>query len=98
MIYVVATLTIHQGMSETLLAAARPAIAETRKEVGCISYDLHHSVTDPDTFVFVERWEAREHLAAHMKAPHFLAWRAAGGPCIATRKIEIISGGSVETM
>ena len=98
MIYVVATLTIHPGMIETLLAAAKPAIAETRKEVGCLSYDLHQSATEPNTFVFVERWESRENLTAHFDAPHFKAWRAAGGPCIAARKIEIISPNNVETM
>ncbi len=98
MIYVIATLTIKPGMVDTLLAAAKPAIAETRKEQGCIAYDLHQSATDDHTFVFVERWETRENLSAHMQAPHFLAWRAAGGPCIAARKIEIISGGAIEVM
>ncbi len=98
MIHVIATLTVKPDMIKPLLAAAKPAIAETRKEVGCIAYDLHQSMTDDHTFVFVERWETRANLAAHMQAPHFLAWRAAGGPCIATRRIEIISGGNVEVM
>ncbi len=98
MIYVIATLTIHPGQAETLLAAARPAIAETRKEAGCIAYDLHQSVTAPDTFVFVERWVTREALSAHMQMPHFKVWRAAAGACIAARKIEIIASDTVETM
>lgn len=98
MIYVVATITLHPGMAEALLAAAHPAIAETRKEQGCIAYDLHQSVTAPDTYVFVERWASRDHLSAHMQAPHFKVWRAAAGPCIATRKIEVISSESVEVL
>ena len=98
MIYVVATLTIHQGKADALLAAARPAIEETRKEQGCIAYDLHRSVTAPDTFVFVERWVTRENLAAHMQMPHFKVWREAARDCIATRKLEIIAADSVETM
>lgn len=98
MIYVVATLTIHPGKSEALLAAARPAIAETRKEQGCIGYDLHQSITDMNCFVFVERWVTREALSAHMQMPHFKIWRAAASDCIAARKIEIIASDSVEVM
>lgn len=98
MIYVIATITVHPGTAEALLAAAHPAIAETRKETGCIAYDLHQSVTAPDTFVFVERWGTREQLAAHMQTPHFKVWREAAKDLIATRKLEIISGGAVETM
>ena len=98
MIYVVATITIHPGAMERLLAAARPAIAETRKEEGCIAYDLHQSMTAPETFVFVERWVSRDALTAHMNAPHFKVWREAATPLIATRKIEVISSELVEVL
>lgn len=98
MIFVIATLTLNPGMEGTLLAAAEPAIAETRKEAGCIGYDLHKSITDDLTFVFVERWESRAALSAHMQAPHFLTWRAAGSPAIAGRRIEIITPEGVEVI
>ena len=73
-------------------------IAATQQEKGCIGYDLHESVTKPGTYVFVERWENRDALTAHMNAEHFKVWRKAGAEGITSRKIEIISDGKVETM
>lgn len=97
MIYVVATLNIKPGTAAQLVAAAKPAIEATRKEQGCISYDLLHSQTDPETMVFVERWETRDNLTSHSKQPHLLAWRKASADFIVSRKIEVIGGGTVET-
>ncbi len=90
MIYLVATLKIEPGSKDKVLAAARPCIAATRQEKGCISYDLHQSLSDENTLVFVERWETREALDGHFTQPHMLAWREAGGPYFLDRKIEII--------
>ena len=98
MIYVIATVTIKPEKTEETLAAARIAIAETVKEKGCISYDLHTSVTNPTQHVFVERWEDRDCLNAHMHQPHFKVWRKAGAEGITARKIEIITDGKVEVM
>jgi quinol monooxygenase YgiN len=96
-IYVVATIRIKPGTFSQVAAAARPAIEATRKEKGCISYDMHQSATDPETVVFVERWEERDNLASHMQQPHFLAWRKAGAEFILDRKIEIITPAKVDT-
>ena len=35
-----------------LLDAARAVIAATRKEDGCVSYDLHQSITEPSEVGF----------------------------------------------
>ena len=98
MIYVVATITIKPEKREETLAAARIAIAATQQETGCIGYDLHESVTKSGTFVFVERWENRDALTAHMNAEHFKVWRKAGAEGVTSRKIEIVTDGKVETM
>lgn len=97
MIYVVATLALKPGAKSRLLDAARACIAETRKEDGCISYDLLASITDDDTMVFIERWESREALTAHSKQPHLAAWRDASNPHLASRTIEIVHPDKVET-
>ena len=78
MIYVIATLRVRPEKLSECLAAARVVIAATRKEDGCIFYDLHQSVTDPDQLVFVERWTSTEALGRHFQAPHMTVWRAAG--------------------
>lgn len=90
MIYMVATLKIKPGSLPEFIAAAKTCIAETRKEEGCISYDLHQSVTDDDTLVFVERWTDQAAVDAHFQADHFKVWREIGSPYFLDRKIEIV--------
>jgi quinol monooxygenase YgiN len=96
MLYVIATLRVRPEKRATCIAAARKVIAETRKEEGCIFYDMHQSVTDPDQIVFVERWASTDALGNHFKAPHMEAWRNVGKECFVDRKVEIISPEHVE--
>lgn len=95
MIYVISTAHLKPGTQAQAVAAAKPCLAETLKEDGCLSYDLHVSISDPNKVVFVERWESRDHLAAHTRTPHFLAWRAAAADFVVDRKVEVIDPASV---
>lgn len=98
MIYVVATVRIHPGTLEPFVETAYPAIETTRREAGCILYDLHASVTDPYRLVFIEQWETREAFNAHLEAPHMLALREANKPFVADAKVEIIHPDRVEVL
>lgn len=97
MIFVIATLTIAPGSREFLEQAVQPCLEATRKEAGCLSYDLFASASDPQAMVFVERWESRADLTAHSKQPHLAAWRQASGPYVVKRVIEIIHPEKTET-
>jgi quinol monooxygenase YgiN len=49
--------------------------------------------------VVVERWETREDLNAHGRAPHMKEWRSYSTPLrVAPPVIEIISDGKVEKL
>lgn len=98
MLYLIATLNIQPGSLDAVLAAARPCIEATRKETGCISYDLHVDVDDDTRLVFVERWEDRAALEGHFNAPHLKTWRDTGGKYFTSTKIEIIEDGKVEVL
>ena len=99
MIYVVATTKVKPEGRDVYIAGAKECIAATRQEKGCIAYESHASINDPDTFVVVERWETREDLNAHGRSPHMKTWRALSAPLKASPTvIEIISGGTVETI
>lgn len=52
-------------------------VPATLQEPGCLAYELHQSLTDPTEFMFYERWESDDALAAHAAstAPHRLALR-----------------------
>jgi quinol monooxygenase YgiN len=45
-------------------------IAPTRKEVGCIKYELLQNQSDSTDFTFVEEWNSDEDLDAHLQSPH----------------------------
>jgi quinol monooxygenase YgiN len=96
-IYVVATLTIKPETRAELIAAAQTCIGITRKEKGCILYDLHESTTDPARFVFVEQWETMEDLMAHGGNEHMKPWRKVVKECAsAPTRIEIITPEKVD--
>lgn len=99
MIYVVATSKVKPEGRAAYIAGAKECIAATQKEKGCIYYDSHTSINDPDTFVVVERWETRDDLNAHGRSAHMKTWRALSGPLkVSPTVIEIISDGKVETL
>ena len=99
MIYVIATASVKQDKREDFKQGAAPCIAATRKEEGCLLYDLHESITDATRFVFVEQWTTRDALGAHGRAEHMREWRKIVKECVsAPTKIEIITPANVETL
>jgi quinol monooxygenase YgiN len=95
-IYVVATLTVKPETRAELIAAAKTAIAATRKEPGNIAYDMHESVTDPAKIVFVEQWENAEALAPHGKSDHMRAFGRVAVTCMtAPPRVEVITPAKV---
>ena len=99
MIYVIATANVRANAREPYLQAAHTCIEATRREDGCLAYDLHQSVTEPDRFVFVERWTTREALERHFNTEHLGAFRAVAKDCIASPTVvEIIAPHSVDQL
>ncbi|HTQ97289.1 MAG TPA: putative quinol monooxygenase [Candidatus Acidoferrum sp.] len=82
----VVTLRAKEGQHMLLEAELRALVAPTRKEEGCIQYDLHRGADQVGTFLFHEVWESREHHAAHTRTPHFLRWNARKDSLLATKE------------
>lgn len=72
-IAVVAVAQAKPGCEAKLEAAIRLCIPETRKEAGCRLYTVHQDLEHAGRFVFIERWDSREALDAHVKEAHFQA-------------------------
>ena len=99
MIYVVATTQVKPESRDDFIKGAKVNIEATRKEKGCISYESHSSIHDPNLFVVVERWETRDDLTAHGRAPHMKVWRELSAPLkAAPTVIEIISDAKVDKL
>ncbi|MFY9344311.1 MAG: putative quinol monooxygenase [Planctomycetota bacterium] len=56
-----------------LQAALRDNMLTSRKEPGCVRYELAHGLTDPNEFVTIEEWRTEADVATHMKTPHVAA-------------------------
>lgn len=70
---VIATFEARPGKETELRAALTSLVAPTRKETGCINYDLHISTETPAKFLFHENWTGKPALDAHMQTPHIQA-------------------------
>jgi quinol monooxygenase YgiN len=70
---VVAAFQAKPGKENELRSALIGLVAPTRKESGCLNYDLHASPEDPAKFLFHENWASKTHHEAHMKTPHLQA-------------------------
>ena len=96
MIYVVATTQVKPEGREAFIKGHKACIVETHKEKGCLSYEGHTSINDPNTYVVVERWETRDDLNSHARAPHMKKWREVSTPLKLSTVIEIISDAKIE--
>jgi len=86
---VVAIAETSTDRAEELKSICLGLIEPTRKEKGCISYELYQDTTNPGLFTFIENWESQEHLDIHLKTPHLVAAGEAFGK-ILTKELVIL--------
>jgi quinol monooxygenase YgiN len=70
---VIAIFVARPRKETALRAALTGLVAPTRKEAGCINYDLHTASDNPAKFLFHENWTSKAHLDAHLQSPHIKA-------------------------
>lgn len=75
------------GQEYLLEAELRALISPTRKEEGCLRYDLHRAIEGPPAFLLHEIWETRDDHTAHTKTDHFLRWNARKDALLASREV-----------
>jgi quinol monooxygenase YgiN len=81
----VVILRAKEGQELLLEAELRALIAPTRREDGCLTYDLHRALEIPSAFLLHEVWATRDHHRLHTKTPHFLRWDARKDALLAGR-------------
>jgi quinol monooxygenase YgiN len=64
------------GRIDDLRSALLDLTVATRAEDGCVRYDLHEDVTDPEVLAFYEIWATPAAHAAHDATPHVQAFLA----------------------
>jgi quinol monooxygenase YgiN len=71
MIAVYAKGIVSDNNVKEFIVLASELVAETRKEKGVVSYELIRGIDKRDLFVFLEKWESKEALDAHINSKHF---------------------------
>lgn len=71
MIIIVAKNHIKKGKTEEFKALAKELIEESRKETGCISYNLNEDINNKEILTFIEEWKDKEVIAAHNSSEHY---------------------------
>jgi quinol monooxygenase YgiN len=69
-------LRAREGQESLLEAELRALVAPTRREDGCLTYELHRGADVPGALLLHEVWASREHHKLHTQTPHFLRWNA----------------------
>ena len=70
---VIATFQAKPGKEAELRQALTGLVEPTRKEPGCINYDLHVLPESPGNFLFHENWTSKAHLDTHLQSAHIKA-------------------------
>jgi quinol monooxygenase YgiN len=77
-VHVIATFYAEVGKEDEMESVLLEMLEPTRREEGCIRYDLLRSLKGENyfEFVFVEEWASEEALDAHGRTEHLQGLRA----------------------
>ncbi|RTR34977.1 putative quinol monooxygenase [Shewanella atlantica] len=81
---VVARIEAKQDQVQLVKAELIKLIEPTRKELGCLQYDLHQDNERPELFVFYEGWQSKALLQAHLGSEHIEAYLKAVDGAVAS--------------
>ena len=70
---IIARIELKKNKVDLVKSELLKLIEPTRKEQGCLQYDLHQDNENPAIFMFYENWENRELWQTHMNNEHLKA-------------------------
>jgi len=74
------TIKAKAGKEKELEAAFAPCVAATKKEAGCLAYELNRDPDDPSVYLMYEKFKGLAALEAHLKEAHTVKLLEALGP------------------
>ncbi len=67
---VIAVIKSAPGFEEKIKTELVKLVEPTRKEQGCLEYDMYQDDTDSSTYVFLEKWQSSQCLENHLQSQH----------------------------
>lgn len=74
-LHIVALLRFKENHLFDAIELLKKLVFETRKEEGCLQYDLIEDRENKGTFFIIELWETEEHHYKHRSQEHLLVFR-----------------------
>jgi quinol monooxygenase YgiN len=81
-VHVIATFVAAPGKEDELEEALVALVEPTRREAGCLRYDLVRGHGRSAELVFIEEWESVPQLDAHSQTDHIRAAQARVAPLL----------------
>jgi quinol monooxygenase YgiN len=85
MVVLVVTWIAKAGQEAEVTSIFSKLTEASRKEPGCVTYQVHRHKTEPRRFFIYEQYKDDAALEAHRAAPHFLQYARKELPRIADR-------------
>jgi len=82
-VHVLALFMAAPGKESELEDILTALIEPTRREAGCIRYELVRGLGKPAEFAFIEEWESAAHLDTHSQTLHVKEAGRKAGPLLA---------------
>jgi quinol monooxygenase YgiN len=70
MITIIAKSILKPGKKEDFKVLIEELIRESRKEKGCISYNLYEDINHSNILTFIEEWKDEEAIKLHNESKH----------------------------
>ena len=79
---VIAQFKAKPGKESLLRQELLSLLAPSRKDAGCLNYDLHQAPDNPVLFLFHENWASKANLDQHLQKPKLRAALARVGQLV----------------
>lgn len=89
-IKIVATLRAKPGQGDAVKKALLACVEGSRKEEGCLFYDLHVDQSEPLRFVFIEGWKDQAAIEHHKTTEHYQLMAKAVGELLDHREVLLL--------
>lgn len=74
-LYIVALFRFKENYLMDAIEILKKLVIETRKEEGCLQYDLIEDIENKGIFYLIELWETPEHHFKHSGTEHLMNFR-----------------------
>ncbi len=65
---------VKEEYRDKIIRMSLDLIPQSLDEAGCLSYRFLEDVSEPNRFLFFERWNSRQDIVTHFGKPYFLSF------------------------